>query len=189
MDELDQNKCSVSHCTVSRNLLSRWRLAAIEMFKFPPHLPMNLHICPEAERDKWISGKWNIYLQIERFKKCLKSRFQWLNYEFLLLSITRNRSSAYFPLFKVINNYMWFPDLHLDPNSTGKIAVCSLHFKEGHPTPEFPSPTELLSTKDSENATEFRGTKATAEPEKVFRRIINSMHGQNVLIVSYKKFD
>ena len=57
IDELDQNKCSVSHCTVSRNLLSRWRLAAIDMFKFPPHLPMNLHICPEAERDKWISGK------------------------------------------------------------------------------------------------------------------------------------
>ena len=60
-------------------------------------------------------------------------------------------------------------DLHLDPNSTGKIAVCSLHFKEGHPTPEFPSPTELLSSKDSENVTEFRGTKPTTESEEVLK--------------------
>ena len=61
------------------------------------------------------------------------------------------------------------PDLHLDPNSTGKIAVCSLHFKEGHPTPEFQSPTELLSSKDSENATEFRGTKPTTESVEVLK--------------------
>ena len=61
------------------------------------------------------------------------------------------------------------PDLRLDPNSTGKIAVCSLHFKAGHPTPEFPSPTELLSSKDSENATEFRGTKPTTESVEVLK--------------------
>ena len=30
-----QNKCSVSHCIVTRNSLSRWRLAAIDLFKFP----------------------------------------------------------------------------------------------------------------------------------------------------------
>jgi hypothetical protein len=57
---------------------------------------------------------------------------------------------------------MQFSELHLDPNTSGKIGVCSLHFKEGVPTTEFPIPTELLNPKDSENL-EFRGTKPTVE--------------------------
>ena len=38
------------------------------------------------------------------------------------------------------------------------MAVCSLHFKDGEPTEEFPLPTELLSDKDDKPLT-FRGTK------------------------------
>ena len=52
-EELDFTSCSVPHCLVTRNTLSRWRQAAIKMFKFPLGLPMTLHLCPEADREKW----------------------------------------------------------------------------------------------------------------------------------------
>ena len=52
-EELDFTSCSVPHCLVTRNTLSRWRQAAIKMFKFPLDLPMTLHLCPEADREKW----------------------------------------------------------------------------------------------------------------------------------------
>ena len=52
-EELDFTSCSVPHCLVTRNTLSRWRQAAIKMFKFPIDLPMTLHLCPEADREKW----------------------------------------------------------------------------------------------------------------------------------------
>ena len=61
IDEVDLNKCSVPHCIISRYQLSRWRLAAIDLFKFPDNLPMTLYICPEAERDQWVSGEIDFY--------------------------------------------------------------------------------------------------------------------------------
>ena len=38
--------------------------------------------------------------------------------------------------------------MDLNPETTGRIAVCSLHFKNGEPTEECPLPTELLSDKE-----------------------------------------
>ena len=49
-DEETYNSCSAPHCLVTRNSLSRWRLAAIKMFKLPKSLPMTLYLCPEADR-------------------------------------------------------------------------------------------------------------------------------------------
>ena len=49
-DEETYNSCSAPHCLVTRNTLSRWRLAAIKMFKLPKSLPMTLYLCPEADR-------------------------------------------------------------------------------------------------------------------------------------------
>ena len=46
----------------------------------------------------------------------------------------------------------------MNPAATNRIAVCSLHFKDGEPTEEFPLPTELLSDRDDKPLT-FRGTK------------------------------
>jgi hypothetical protein len=52
----------------------------------------------------------------------------------------------------------WIAEMDLDPNkTTGKIAVCSLHFKEGLPTDDYPLPTELLT--EINTAGEFRGTR------------------------------
>ncbi len=71
------------------------------MFKFPKELPLNLHLCPEADRGKWLA------------------------------------------------------ELDLDPNQSktnlAKLAVCSLHFKEGAPTDKSPLPTELLSAEKSDS--------------------------------------
>jgi len=55
VDEVESNMCCVPQCAVTRNTLSRWRMAAIQNFKFPPELPMNLHLCPEEDRNKWIA--------------------------------------------------------------------------------------------------------------------------------------
>ena len=52
---MDYNTCSVPHCAVTRNTLSKWRLAAMELYGFPSSLPLNLHICPEADLQRWIS--------------------------------------------------------------------------------------------------------------------------------------
>ena len=104
-EEVDQNAintCSVPQCVVTRNSLSKWRIAAMTLFKFPSHLPMTLYTCSEAEKERWIA------------------------------------------------------ELDLNPLATGRIAVCSLHFKDGEPTDEFPLPTELLSDKDDRPLT-FRG--------------------------------
>ena len=90
---MDHNVCSVPHCLVTRNFLPRWRLAAMDLFRFPPDIPMTLHICPEADRGRWIA------------------------------------------------------EMDIDPNTNSKISVCSLHFKEGFPTEEFPLPSEFLSDK------------------------------------------
>ena len=104
-EELDFNTCSVPHCLVTRNTLSRWRQAAIKMFKFPCDLPMTLHLCPEAERERWMA------------------------------------------------------EIDLDPlkiNDKIKLAICSLHFREGYPTDQFPLPTELLTSKNDQK-NEFKG--------------------------------
>ncbi|TRY61774.1 hypothetical protein TCAL_12268 [Tigriopus californicus] len=91
VEELDYTLCSVPHCIVSRNSLNRWRLAAQELYNFPKSLPMNLHICPEEDRSRWMA------------------------------------------------------ELDLDPsNLTGKIAVCSLHFKDGYPSDANPLPSRFL---------------------------------------------
>lgn len=91
VEELDYTLCSVPHCIVSRNSLNRWRLAAQELYNFPKSLPMNLHICPEEDRSRWMA------------------------------------------------------ELDLDPsNLNGKIAVCSLHFKDGYPSDANPLPSRFL---------------------------------------------
>ena len=59
-EELDQNAvntCSVPQCVVTRNSLSKWRIAAMTLFKFPSYLPMTIHTCSEGERERWIAGK------------------------------------------------------------------------------------------------------------------------------------
>ena len=65
----------------------------MQHFLWPPSLSINLHVCPERERDRWRA------------------------------------------------------ELDLDPNISSKanLVVCSLHFRDGYPTEEFPYPTELLS--------------------------------------------
>nr|XP_040572394.1 LOW QUALITY PROTEIN: uncharacterized protein LOC121121511 [Lepeophtheirus salmonis] len=105
-DETECNICSVPHCNVSRNTLSKWRLAAMDLFGFPDNIPMTMYACPEADRDQWIA------------------------------------------------------ELDLDPSIQGKITVCSLHFREGFPTDDFPYPTELLSETNYE--TTFQGTKTSS---------------------------
>lgn len=40
--------------------------------------------------------------------------------------------------------------LQIDSGSNSKIAVCSVHFKDGFPSSENPIPTEFLSPKDNE---------------------------------------
>ena len=52
---MDYNTCSVPHCVVTRNSLSKWRLIAQELYKFPKSLSLTLHICPEDERGQWIA--------------------------------------------------------------------------------------------------------------------------------------
>lgn len=104
-EEFDQNSintCSVPQCVVTRNSLSKWRVAAMALFDFPSYLPMTLYTCSETEKDKWIA------------------------------------------------------ELDLNPETTGRIAVCSLHFKNGEPTDDSPLPTELLSDKD-DKPLKFRG--------------------------------
>lgn len=55
LDEIENNVCCVPHCLVSRNTLSRWRSAAIQLYGFPVQLPFNLNLCAEEEKDKWIA--------------------------------------------------------------------------------------------------------------------------------------
>merc|ERR1712018_199065 len=50
----------------------------------------------------------------------------------------------------------WIAELDLNPETTGRIAVCSLHFKNGEPTEECPLPTELLSDRE-EKPLKFKG--------------------------------
>ena len=51
-------------------------------------------------------------------------------------------------------------ELDIDPSKTSvaKLAVCSLHFREGLPTDQYPLPTELLAEKSNEKV-EFKGTR------------------------------
>jgi hypothetical protein len=51
--------------------------------------------------------------------------------------------------------------MNLDPNTSGKISVCSLHFKDGFPSPENPVPSEFLSPKDV--TTEFKSAKKSGQ--------------------------
>ena len=83
--------CSVPGCLVSRNTLGKWRQAAVEQFLFPVSLPLTLHTCPDAERERWMA------------------------------------------------------EIDLDPSSKAKVVVCSLHFRNGFPSSDFPFPTQLLS--------------------------------------------
>ena len=84
-EEQDLSACSVPHCLVTKNTLSSWRRAAVKMYKFPKSLPMTLHLCPEADRERWLA------------------------------------------------------ELDIDPSKTSvtKLAVCSLHFREGLPTGKY----------------------------------------------------
>ena len=54
----------------------------------------------------------------------------------------------------------WLAELDIDPSKTSvaKLAVCSLHFREGLPTDQYPLPTELLAEKSNEKV-EFKGTR------------------------------
>ena len=47
--------CSVPACVVSRNTLGKWRQAALDLFHFPPSLPLSLHPCPAVQRDRWMA--------------------------------------------------------------------------------------------------------------------------------------
>ena len=53
----------------------------------------------------------------------------------------------------------WIAELDFDPsksqNSNQKLAICSLHFRMGRPTENFPLPTELLS--ENGNSGKFKG--------------------------------
>ena len=56
VDELEQSSsCAAPKCQVTRNSLSKWRLAAMDLFGFPKHLPLNLHVCPDEEKSRWIA--------------------------------------------------------------------------------------------------------------------------------------
>ena len=46
--------------------------------------------------------------------------------------------------------------MDLNPETTGRIAVCSLHFKNGEPSEDCSLPTELLSDKEGKPL-KFRG--------------------------------
>ena len=112
-DELEFTSCSVPHCQVTRNTLSRWRQAAVKMFKFPKSLPMTLYLCPEADRERWLAE-----LDIDQSK-----------------------------------------------TSISKLAVCSVHFREGLPTDSYPLPTELLTDNKTNEKLEFKGTKPNANSD------------------------
>lgn len=49
-------------------------------------------------------------------------------------------------------------EIDLDPKTSGKISVCSLHFRDGYPTKEHPFPMDLLSEKEV-GSVKFRGKK------------------------------
>ena len=40
-------------CAVTRNIMSRARLAAIDLYAWPTSLPVNLHITDGPEKDRW----------------------------------------------------------------------------------------------------------------------------------------
>ena len=51
----------------------------------------------------------------------------------------------------------WMAEIDLDPNSRAKVAVCSLHFRDGFPSQENPFPTELLGEAAPPDGPTFRG--------------------------------
>ena len=53
LDELEHGTCSVPGCAVTRNIMSRARLAAIDLYAWPTSLPVNLHITDGPEKDRW----------------------------------------------------------------------------------------------------------------------------------------
>lgn len=60
----------------------------------------------------------------------------------------------------------WLAELDVDPlkMSSTKLAVCSLHFRDGFPSDQFPLPTELLSDKLNSNAKPtFLGSRPSEE--------------------------
>ena len=50
-------------------------------------------------------------------------------------------------------------EIDLDPNSKAKVVVCSLHFRDGFPTEEFPYPTELLGESSPVDGPVFKGKR------------------------------
>jgi len=114
-EEVEYNVCRVPQCIVSLNTLGKWRLAAIDMYKFPADLPMTLYACSEEDKGGWMA------------------------------------------------------EIDVDPESKGKVVVCSLHFRDGIPTAENPSPTELLGEKGgptdgcTDSQVVFRGKRAQEE--------------------------
>merc|ERR550534_2691267 len=44
----------------------------------------------------------------------------------------------------------WIAEIDLDPAFKTRVAVCSLHFVDGYPTPENPHPTQLLTESSSQ---------------------------------------
>ena len=83
---------------------------------------MTLHICPEADREKWLAE----------------------------LDIDPNVSGG-----KIRANAS---------DTIAKLAICSLHFREGYPTDQFPLPTELLTDKLTEKIV-FKGQSSAKSPE------------------------
>ena len=77
----------------------------MQHFLWPPSLSVNLHVCPERERDRWSA------------------------------------------------------ELDLDPTIANKLnlVVCSLHFRDGYPTKDFPYPTELLGETTPGHEPTFKG--------------------------------
>merc|ERR1712051_579434 len=63
----------------------------------------------------------------------------------------------------------WMAEIDLDPESKGKVVICSLHFRDGLPTQENPNPTELLGDKGGpteggeSGEVVFRGKRAEEE--------------------------
>ena len=56
----------------------------------------------------------------------------------------------------------WMAEIDLDPNSRAKVAVCSLHFRDGRPTEDNPFPTELLGEAAPADGPTFRGERPQA---------------------------
>ena len=56
----------------------------------------------------------------------------------------------------------WMAEIDLDPTSRAKVVVCSLHFRDGLPTPDNPFPTELLGEAAPADGPTFRGQKPLA---------------------------